>query len=116
MPQSFDAQAFDHRADFFAKISTYQLWYNVARKNGSRGYLSPLDLLARKNLDRPKKISPKIFLLHPIALESLLPPSRGHDVPRRAGTTEWPRLKVAVGSESGFQPVVFGTGTARAAP
>ena len=38
----FDAQAFDSRADFFAKISTYQLCYNVARKNGSRGYLSPL--------------------------------------------------------------------------
>ena len=80
----FDAQAFDSRADFFAKISTYQLWYNVARKNGSRGYLSPLDLLARKNKDRPKKISPKIFLLHPIPLESLLPTSRGHDVTRRA--------------------------------
>ncbi len=40
----FDAQAFDHRADFFAKISTCQLWYNVARKNGSRGYHSPVDL------------------------------------------------------------------------
>ena len=80
----FDAQAFDHRRDFFAKIATYQLWYNVARKNGSRGYHSPLDLLARKNQDRSKKISPKIFLLHPIPLESLLPKSRGHDVPRRA--------------------------------
>ncbi len=81
----FDAQAFESRADFFAKISTYQLWYNVARKNGSRGYLSPLDLLARKNKDRQKKISPKIFLLHPIPLESLLPASRGHDVTRPAG-------------------------------
>ena len=81
----FDAQHFDHRRDFFAKISTYQLWYNVARKNGSRGYHSPLALLARKNQERLTKISPKIFLLHPIPLESLLPRSGGHDVPRRAG-------------------------------
>jgi transposase len=81
----FDAQAFTSRADFWAKIATYQLWYNVARKNGSRGYRSPLDLLARKNQDLPaQKISPKIFLLHPIPLESLLPQPRGHDVPRRA--------------------------------
>jgi transposase len=81
----FDAQAFQGRTDFFAKIATYQLWYNVARKNGSRGYQSPLDLLARKNRERTQKISPKIFLLHPIPLESLLPPSGGHDVTRRAG-------------------------------
>ena len=87
----FDAQAFDHRRDFFAKIGTYQLWYNVARKNGSRGYKSPLDLLALKNQDRPRKISPKIFLLHPIALESLLPKTRGHDVPRPAVWREEPR-------------------------
>jgi transposase len=53
----FDAQAFDHRRGFFAQISTYQLWYNVARKNGSRGYHSPLDLLAHKNRDRLQKIS-----------------------------------------------------------
>ena len=60
---------------------------------GSRGYQSPLDLLAVKNQDRPKKISPKIFLLHPIALESLLPKTRGHDVPRpfrnAVRTAEW---------------------------
>ena len=80
----FDAHGFDHRRDFFAKISTYQLWDNVARKNGSRGYQSPLDLLGKKNQDRSPPISPKIFLLHPIPLESLLPPSGGHDVTRRA--------------------------------
>ena len=90
----FDAQCFDHRRDFFAKITTYQLWYNVARKNGSRGYHSPLDLLARKNQDRPQKISPKIFLLHPIPLESLLPNPRGHDVPRRAAPPRIPACQM----------------------
>ena len=76
----YDAQRFDSRADFFAKAATYQLWYNAARKNGSRGYKSPADLLALK----APKLSPKIFLLHPIPLESLLPKTGGHDVPGRA--------------------------------
>ena len=39
----FDAQCFTNRADFFAKVATYQLWYNVARKNSSRGWRSPLE-------------------------------------------------------------------------
>jgi transposase len=75
----FDAQVFGSRADFFAKVATYQLWYNVARKNSSRGWKSPADLLAAK----APGISPKIFLLHPLALETLLPTQGGHDVPGR---------------------------------
>ena len=73
----FDAQVFASKADFFAKTATYQLWYNAARKNSSRGNKSPADLLALK----APKISPKIFLLHPIPLESLLDHKVGHDVP-----------------------------------
>jgi len=73
----FDAQVFTSRADFFAKVATYQLWYNVARKNSSRGWKSPADLLAAKE----PQISPKIFLLHPLALERLFPTQGGHDVP-----------------------------------
>lgn len=73
----FDAQVFSSKTDFFAKTATYQLWYNAARKNCSRGYKSPADLLAIK----APKISPKIFLLHPIPLESLLSKQAGHDVP-----------------------------------
>ncbi len=77
----FDAQVFASRSDFFGKIITYQLWYNAARKNGSRGYKSPADILATQI----PKLSPRIFLLHPIPLESLLPKG-GHDVPGRAGS------------------------------
>ena len=76
----FDAQVFSSKADFFAKTATYQLWYNAARKNSSRGYKSPANLLARK----APQIPPTIFLLHPIPLESLLPTTGGHDVPGRA--------------------------------
>ena len=80
----FDAQRFDSRPDFFAKAATYQLWYNAARKNSSRGYKSPADLLAEKS----PHISPKIFLLHPIPLESLLPKTGGRDVPGRAAPSQ----------------------------
>ena len=72
------AQVFHSRSDFFVRLSTYQLWYNAARKNSSRAYKSPADLLAIK----APHLSPKIFLLHPIPLESLLPHQGGHDVPR----------------------------------
>jgi transposase len=75
----FDAQVFSSKADFFAKTATDQLWYNAARKNSSRGFKSPAALLASK----APHISPKIFLLHPIPLESLLHQQRGHDVPGR---------------------------------
>lgn len=78
----YDAQVFSCRSDFLAKAATYQLWYNVARKNSSRDYKSPADLLALK----APKVSPKIFLLHPIPLESLHPLTQvGHDVPGRPG-------------------------------
>ena len=53
----FDAQVFSSKADFFAKTATYQLWYNAARMNSSRGYKSPADLLAVK----APNLSPKIF-------------------------------------------------------
>lgn len=76
----YDAQHFDSCRDFFAKTATYQLWYNAARKNSSRGYKNPAQLLATK----APKLSPTIFLLHPIPLESLLPNTGGHDVPGRA--------------------------------
>lgn len=74
----FDAQVFISRQDFFAKTATYQLWYNVARKNRSRQNKNPADILALK----APMISPKIFLLHPIPLESLHSLTKvGHDVP-----------------------------------
>ena len=82
----FDAQVFTGRADFFAKVATYQLWYNVARKNSSRGWKSPAELLAQKAL----RISPKIFLLHPLALETLFAAQGGHDVPGPPAAVHYP--------------------------
>jgi hypothetical protein len=52
-----------------AATRLYECSRNAARKKGSRGYKSPADILATK----APQISPRIFLLHPVPLESLLP-------------------------------------------
>jgi len=80
----FEAETFRSRAEFLGKITTYQHWFNLARKNRSRGWRAPADILREK----APQLSPKIFLLPPVALETLLPatrsppPSGGHDLPR----------------------------------
>ena len=75
----YDLQTFADRRDFLGQAATYQLWYNVKRKNRSRGWKSPAELLAEKS----PHLSPKIFLLHPLWLPTLiLPPSQvAHDLP-----------------------------------
>jgi len=68
-PEFFDIENFRNRKDFFSKITTYQHYYNLARKNGSRGKKSPLTLLTEK----APKLDPLILILPPIDLCSLLP-------------------------------------------
>jgi len=68
-PEFFDIENFRNRKDFFSKITTYQHYYNLARKNGSRGKKSPLTLLTEK----APKLNPRILILPPLDLCSLLP-------------------------------------------
>jgi hypothetical protein len=65
----FDLEKFRSRKDFIAKITTYQHYYNLARKNRSRGKKSPLQLLAEK----APGMDHRILNLPPIDLCSLLP-------------------------------------------
>ena len=65
----FDVQVFSSKADFFAKTTAYQLWYNATRKNSSQDYKSPADLTALK----APHLSPKIFLLNPIPWNLFFP-------------------------------------------
>jgi len=44
----YDIERFADVNEFLTKAATYQLWYNVARQNRSRGWKSPLDLLEQK--------------------------------------------------------------------
>jgi len=43
----FEVERFLDRADFFAKASGYQLWYNCERRNCNRHNQSPLEILRR---------------------------------------------------------------------
>ncbi len=65
----FDLEKFRNRKDFISKITTYQHYYNLARKNRSRGRKSPLQLLTEKAPDMDRRI----LNLPPIDLCSLLP-------------------------------------------
>jgi transposase len=83
----YDIEQFRDRRDFLQKATTYQLWYNVARKNSSRDWSSPLDLLEQK----APELDAAILLLHPVDLgrlwlsQSSRHPPVAHHVPARPG-------------------------------
>jgi transposase len=61
----YDIERFDGMADFLAKAATYQHWYNIARKNRSREWKSPWELMSQK----APKLDVRLLLLHPVRLE-----------------------------------------------
>jgi hypothetical protein len=80
----FDAQVFGSRADFFAKITTDQLWYRAVARWPARAPTPGVGVgkaLSSCSPKKPLKLSPKTFLLHPLPLELLLTPKADHDVP-----------------------------------
>ena len=76
----FDIETFRDRKDFSAKVTTYQYYFNLARKNGSRGYKAPLDLMKEK----APKLDPSILFLPPLDLDAHFSSQGGHDVPNLA--------------------------------
>jgi len=86
----FEVEQFASRADFFQKVTTYQLWYNLVRKNCYRQDKSPYELLREIS----PKTNPKVLLLPVIDLDlalecrvkSIMSQSDigGHDVPWHA--------------------------------
>ena len=77
----FDIEGFRNRRDFSAKINTYQDYYNLARKNRSRGGKSPLELLTEK----APELDPRILILPPVDLGALLSRQGGYHVPISPG-------------------------------
>ena len=65
-PEFFDLESFRDPVHFLAAITTYQHFFNFARKNRSRDDLTPADLLAL----RAPHLSPKILLLPPVLLDA----------------------------------------------
>lgn len=78
----FEVERFDSRHDFWRKATTYQLWFNVARKNSYKGNKTPWDIVH----ERDPTIDPKIAIMPPIRLDDIwrkkmaLKTQRGYDV------------------------------------
>lgn len=78
----FDVERFSSRADFFAKITTYQLYYNIAHRISTRGDRSPFEILR----NRDPTLDPRLFMLLPCDLDRTLRHTHaGHDVPGLTG-------------------------------
>ena len=80
----FDLERFVSRKMFFAKVRAYQLWFNFARPNYSKGGKTPAQLVIEAGAD------PRALLLDPLDLDQHLrnlnfsrrpPPPVGHDLP-----------------------------------
>jgi transposase len=76
-PEFFDIQDFAGPIDFWHKIATWQNWYNLRRKNSSRGWRSPAENLRELQPERDLAI----FLLPPVHVDTLLQPQGGYHVP-----------------------------------
>src|SRR3990170_1702396 len=80
----YDIEVFKEREDFFAKATTYGLYYNLIRKNSNRRDKSPLDILEETGED----IDERVLTLPVLDLDMLLEyklnkryPQGGHDLP-----------------------------------
>ena len=80
----FDRESFQSPAEFWAKVSTYWRYFNIARPNRNKDWQTPLQILRHRN----PKLNPAIASWCPLDLGSLLgqyfpryPIQRGHDVP-----------------------------------
>jgi transposase InsO family protein len=72
----YDTENFAHRAVFFGKAATYQLFYNTERKNRWRDNKTPLELIEQlaPNID-----SQRVVNLRPVALGALI--DHGYHLP-----------------------------------
>ncbi len=73
----FDLETFRTRADFLAKASLYQLYFNLARPNSHKGGLTPWQII--QQLD--PRLPLALCLLPPVFLDYRLNPQGGYDVP-----------------------------------
>jgi transposase len=65
----YDLEHFDSPWDFYQRAWGYLVYFNTARKTGSRGYKSPWDILKEK-IDTPHKT---LLTLPPIMTDLLIP-------------------------------------------
>jgi transposase InsO family protein len=59
----YTKERFGACSEFLGKAFTYQLYFNLARKNSYKGWKSPVDILQKYEID------PRVLILHPVILE-----------------------------------------------
>lgn len=94
----FDLETFSSRAEFLAKASLYQLYFNLARPNSHKRGLTPWQII--QQLD--PRLPLDLCLLPPLFLDYRLDSQGGYDLPR------YPY------DESGPRPSCFSKGEAQA--
>lgn len=84
----FDLETFASRADFLAKASPYQLYFNLARPNSHKGGLTPWQIIHQLAPHLPLDLC----LLPPVFLDYRLQPERRDDCSTSQGGYDLPRL------------------------
>ena len=74
----FDLEEFSSRAEFLAKVTTYQLYFNLVRLNSHKENQSPWQIIERLAPRSPLQLC----LLPPVFLDYYLNDSGGYDLPR----------------------------------
>jgi len=87
----FDLESFSSRADFLAKVSLYQLYFNLARPNSHKGGLTPWQIIHQLGPRLPLDIC----LLPPVFLDYRLDAARRDDQSPPQGGYHLPRLPYA---------------------
>ena len=64
----FEIEQFENRDDFFAKATSYQLFFNLKRPNSYKELKTPLQLALEKKPD----LNQQLFLVPPVDLDKLL--------------------------------------------
>lgn len=77
----YECESFRDRADFLAKTTSYQMFFNLGRTNSGKEYQTPWQLVLLKN----PRADPRLPMLEPVFLDQLLhalqnPPAGGYDV------------------------------------
>ncbi len=74
----FDLESFSSRADFLAKASLYQLYFNLARPNSHKRGLTPWQIIRQLKPCLPLDLC----LLPPVLLDYRPDSQGGYDLPR----------------------------------
>ena len=70
----FGKENFSSASDFWSKLRTYWLYYNLARPNSNKGWKSPAQIIQQKN----PNLSKQLPLLYPLDLRILLAQRLNH--------------------------------------